>query len=200
MKFKMAKNSIFALLLRAPWWVSGAIAVCIGLIAWAALPRQYAGYGIFSGMPFLIVSIIACAKQWDTPGKARVAETLQAVRALSWRDFSVEIERALLRDGFEVKRIDLPEADFAITSSGRTALVSCKRWKAASNGIEPLRDLYKAMQVVGAQDGFYITAGEFTQNAMQFAVDKKMRLVHGAALVKLLREAKFEQSRKSKKA
>lgn len=199
MKFKMAKNSVFALLLRSPWWISGGIAVIIALIAWAALPRRYAAYGVFSGMPFLIVSIIACAKQWGKPSKARVAEILQVVRAMSWRDFSVEIERALLRDGFEVTRIDKPDADFSITSGGRTALVSCKRWKAASNGIEPLRDLHKAVQASGAQDSFYITAGEFTPNAMQFAVDNKMRLVHGAGLAKLLREMKIEKAKADRK-
>ena len=109
---------------------------------------------------------------------------------MSWRDFSVEIENALKRDGFEVTRIDLPEADFSITSEGRTALVSCKRWKAASTGIEVLRDLQKAREAKAAHDCFYITSGDFTQNAMQFAVENKMRLVHGEGLAKLLRKMK----------
>ena len=59
MKFKMAQNSIFALLLRSPWWVSGGIALVIALIAVAIVPRQYVIYGIFTGMPFMIVSVMA---------------------------------------------------------------------------------------------------------------------------------------------
>lgn len=200
MKFNMAKNSIFALLLRAPWWVSGGIAVFIGVVAWVVLPREYAAYGVFSGMPFLIVCIITAWRQRGVPSPARVTETLQAARAMSWRDFSVEIERALLRDGFDVKRIEQAEADFSITSGGRTALVSCKRWKAAATGVEPLRDLCKAVEAGGAQDSFYITAGEFTPNAMQFAVDNKMRLVHGSSLAKLLREMKIEKIKTASKA
>lgn len=195
MKFKMAQNSIFALLLRSPWWVSAAIALAIALIAVAVVPAKYVGYGVFTGMPFMIVSMMALWRQWGKPSNARAAEILTAVRGMSWRDFSVEIQKALENDGFVVKRIDLPEADFSITSEGRTALVSCKRWKAASTGIEPLRDLCKAKESKAAHDCFYITAGDFTQNAMQFAVENKMRLVHGAGLAKLLRKMKIEKSK-----
>ncbi|MNR83737.1 Restriction endonuclease [compost metagenome] len=194
MKFKMNKNSIFAMLLRSPWWISAAIAVVIALIAAAVVPRQYVVYGIFTGMPFMVISVIALRRQWGKPSQARAAEILQTIRAMSWRDFSVEIENALKRDGFEVTRIDLPEADFSITSEGRTALVSCKRWKAASTGVEILRDLQKAREAKAAHDCFYITSGDFTQNAMQFAVDNKMRLVHGEGLAKLLRKMKIEKS------
>ena len=194
MKFNMAKNSIFALLLRAQWWVSGGIALIIAIIAWAILPRQYAIYGVFSGMPFMIVSVMVLWRKRGLPSDARAAEILQAARAMSWKDFSVEIERALLRDGFEVTRIEQPHADFSIISGGRKALVSCKRWKAASNGIEPLRDLHRAVEAGGADYSFYITAGDFTPNAMQFAVDHKMRLVHGAGLAKLLSEMKIDKS------
>jgi len=192
---KMRKNSIFSLLLRAQWWVSGIIAVLIAIIAWALLPRQYAMYGVFTGMPFMVICIMVLWRKRGEPSAARVAEILQATRAMSWKDFSIEVERALVLDGFEVQRIDQPYADFSISSSGRKALVSCKRWKAASNGIEPLRDLHHAVEASGADYSFYITAGELTPNAMQFAVDHKMRLVHGAGLAKLLREMKVAKSK-----
>lgn len=185
---KMNKNSAFALLLRVQWWVSGGIALIIAILAWALLPKQYAMYGMFVGMPFLIVSIMVMWRKRGEPSAARVDIIMLAVRMMSWKNFSAEIERALVNDGFEVTRIDQPHADFAITSSGRKALVSCKRWKAASNGVEPLRDLHNAVTADGADYSFYITAGEFTPNALQFAVDHKMRLVHGAGLAKLLRE------------
>ena len=195
MNLKMNKNSIFSLLLRAQWWASGGIALVIAIIAWTLMPREYAAYGIFTGMPFLIISIMVLWRKRGEPSAARVAEIIQAARAMSWKDFSAEIERALVRDGFEVTRIDQPYADFSITSSGRKALVSCKRWKVASNGIEPLRDLHQAVETGEADYSFYITAGEFTRNAMQFAVAHQMRLVHGAGLAKLLNEMKVAKSK-----
>lgn len=194
MKFKMNQNSIFAMLLRSPWWISAGIAAFIALLSAAIVPRPYIVYGIFTGFPFMVISVIALRRQWGKPSATRAAEILQAVRAMSWRDFSVEIENALKRDGFEVTRINLPDADFSITSEGRTALVSCKRWKAASTGVEILRDLQKAREDKAAHDAFYITSGGFTQNAMQFAVENKMRLVHGDGLAKLLRKMKTEKA------
>ena len=32
MKFRMAKNSLFAVLLRSPWWISAAIAAALVLL------------------------------------------------------------------------------------------------------------------------------------------------------------------------
>lgn len=187
---RMAKNSIFAILLRSPWWVSGLVALALALVGMALMPAGYRIYGVLTGIPFSVVCIAALRKQWGTPGKARTAAMLEKIRALSWREFSDEVAAALRRDGFEVSRVDMPEADFSITSNGRTALVSCRRWKVASTGIEPLRDLHRAVERDGLYDAFYITAGEFTQTALEFAVEKKMRLLHGPALAKLMREMK----------
>lgn len=197
MKLRMAKNSIFAILLRSPWWVSGLVAIALALIGLAVMPPGYRIYGMLTGVPFTVICIAALRKQWGTPGKARTAAMLEKIRALSWRDFAEEIELALQRDGFEVRRVDMPEADFSITSDGRTALVSCRRWKVASTGVEPLRELRKAVERDGLYDAFYITTGEFTQTAMEFAVANKMRLLHGAALAKLMREMKSGDSRKA---
>jgi restriction system protein len=65
-------------------------------------------------------------------------------------------------------------------------LVSCKRWKVARTGIEPLRDLYAAKDAREAHECIYIAAGEITDNARKFAAEKKMRLLYGAELAQLL--------------
>src|SRR5437868_4469979 len=119
----MARNSLFAILLRSPWWISIGLAVLLPLIALAALPQPYAIYGISSGFPFLVIGIFAAWKQLRAPSRARVAATLDAVRAMSWREFSGAIEDAFRRQGYAVTRLAGPEADFAIVKSGRTTLV-----------------------------------------------------------------------------
>ncbi|MDO8420135.1 MAG: restriction endonuclease, partial [Rubrivivax sp.] len=40
MKFQMAKNSLFATLLRSPWWISAVIALVLGLLGAALLPDR----------------------------------------------------------------------------------------------------------------------------------------------------------------
>lgn len=186
MKLKMAENSLFAILLRSRWWISIGIAAAIALLARASLRDEYVIYGALAGAPFLVIGIIAASRQLRAPGAARVAETLQAVGSMSWRDFSNLIEEAFRRDGYEVARLSGPQADFAMTRSGRTALVSCRRWKAASNGIEPLRELHAAMEAREAHESIYVTTGDITDNARRFANERKIRLLQGAELAQLL--------------
>lgn len=189
MKLKMAENSLFAILLRSRWWISIAIAVIIAVLARASLRGEFAVYGALAGAPFLVIGIIAASRQLRVPSAARVAETLQSVGSMSWRDFSNLIEEAFRRDGYEVTRLSGPQADFTITKSGRTALVCCRRWKAASTGIEPLRDLHTAMESREAHESIYVTTGDITENARRFAKERKIRLLQGAELAQLLPRA-----------
>jgi restriction system protein len=183
----MAENSLFAILLRKPWWFSIGLAVLFALIALAALPQQYKLYGTSSGFPFLVIGIIAAWKQLRLPSRARVDARLAEVRAMSWRDFSGTVEEAFRRQGYAVTRLDSPAADFELTNpAGRRALVSCKRWKAASNGVEPLRELHAATEAREAQEGIYLTAGVVTDNARRFAADKRMRVLEEEQLAQLL--------------
>jgi restriction system protein len=70
--------------------------------------------------------------------------------------------------------------------SGRVALASCKRWKVAQTGIEPLRELLLAKETAGAQECIYVTAGDLSQNARQFAAQNAIRLLCADELAQLL--------------
>jgi restriction system protein len=183
MNFKMHKNSLFAILLRSPWWMSVGIAVGIFLLARFWLPEAYA---FFVALPFMVIGSYATWQQLRAPNAERVAATLAALRAMSWSDFSNALEDAFRRDGFVVKRLRDAAADFEMTKANRVSLVSCKRWKVARAGIEPLRELYAARQARDAHECIYVAAGEITDNAHAFAAEKNIRLVYDAELAKLL--------------
>jgi restriction system protein len=186
MKLQMARNSLFAILLRSPWWISFAIAVGVVGVARIALPAEYFPYGAFAALPFAVISAVAGWKQLRSPSAARVDRTLEAVRAMSWGEFSGAVEDALRRDGYEITRSGAPDADFEARKAGRVTLVSGKRWKAASTGIKPLRDLHEASQARDAQECIYIAAGGITDNARSFAARNGIRLIEGAALAQWL--------------
>lgn len=186
MKFQMARNSLFAILLRSPWWISVAAAAGIFAAARLALPEIYA---FFVALPFAVIGAYALWQQRHAPSAARVAGALQALRAMSWDEFSAAIEDAFHRDGYIVSRIGGAEADFELTKAGRVSLVWAKRWKVARTGIEPLRELYAAGRLRGAHECIYVAAGEITDNARVFAAGKNISLVHDAELAKLLPRA-----------
>ena len=73
------------------------------------------------------------------------------------------------------------------------SIACCKRWKVANTGVGPLRGLHEAMRARDADECIYVAAGDFTANARAFATEKAIRLLNGAALVKLV--ARVERGR-----
>src|SRR5690606_39480344 len=182
MEFRMAPNSLFAILLRSPWWISFAVAAAFVAAARALLPAEYFAVGALGAMPFAVIGAIAAWRQLGAPSPARVAEALDAIRAMPWSAFAGAIVDAFRRDGHAVAPHPRPAADFALTKNGRVVLVACKRWKAARTGIEPLRELRAEQDQCGADECVYVTAGELADPAQAFAAGKGVRPLGGADL------------------
>lgn len=186
MQLKVSENSLFAILLRSQWWISFAVAAGVILVARFIVPEAYFIHASSIALPFLIIGVIAAWKQAKVPGGARVAATVEAVNAMSWRDFSALVEQAFQREGYAVSRM-AGTADFKLVKMGKTTLVCCKRWKAASHGLEPLRDLDKQREAEEAHDALYVALGGVTDNARSFARTHRIRLVEGVELTGLLK-------------
>jgi restriction system protein len=183
MKLEMNKNSLFAVLLRSPFWVSFAIAAGVFLLARMFLPAEYA---LFVPLPFAVVGCVAAWKQLRAPSSARVADTVAAARDLAWSDFAAAIEAAYRRDGYTVNRLEGGAADFELVKAGRSTLLAAKRWKAARTGVEPLRELVEVRRRREAFDCAYVLTGDISDNAAKYAADHNVRLLRNADLVRLL--------------
>ena len=187
MKFKMAEKSLFAVLLRSPWWISFVVVGLITLASGVLLPKEYFVVGALSGFPIFVVGCIAAWKQLRAPSPTRVAQTLQAVQTMPWRGFADTLAAAWRQGGFEVQPLNSGAADFCLTKGGSTTLVSARRWKAATHGVEPLRDLRTAMEQRGASAGLYVLAqGSLSDNARLYARDNGITIVQDNALAALL--------------
>ena len=179
----MAKETLFSILLRAPWWMSILAAIPLFGAVQLFLPPLVA---LCSTFPFIGIAAWAGWKQLRTPSPANVEEILGKMRAMSWDNFSAIIGEAFKRDGYAVAPATGDAADFEATRNNRMALVSCKRWKVAQTGIGPLRDLYEAKKAREAQDCIYVAAGGFTDNARDFALKNSIRLVSDGELAQLV--------------
>lgn len=184
----MAEKSLFAMLLRSPWWVSFLVVGLIVLAAGALLPKEYFVVGALAGFPIFVVGCIAAWKQLRAPNPARVAEMLDAVATMPWRTFADTLAAAWTREGYAVER--LPgngAADLSLAQGGGTTLVCARRWKAATHGVEPLRELHTAMQAWESQGGVYVaTHGQLSDNARIFARDHGIVVLQGDAVAVLL--------------
>ena len=182
MKWRPPQNSAFAMLARAPWWVSLLISVGIFLLARQFVPDAYA---LFVPLPFYVTTGIAAWRQLGVPSGARIARTLEALRVLSADEFTRALEEAYRRKGYTVARINGGKADLELTRGGRTTLVACRRWKAQRTGVEPLRELDAERQAREAHECAYVAVGEVTDTARAFAAEKSIRFVGGEELARL---------------
>ena len=187
MKFKMAENSLFAILLRSPWWISLLLAVLLGVAGFALLPEQFRVVGALSGLPFAVIAVLAAHRQWQRPSAERVAQTQQALATMPWPAFSALLEQAFQRDGYTVQRGTTTAVDFELERQGRRTFVSARRWKSARTGLEVLRPLQAARDAADASEALYIGLGPLSDSALPFAATHRMQVWHAPELAHALR-------------
>jgi restriction system protein len=187
MALRMAKNSLFAILLRSPWWTSVLIAATLGLLSFALLPAEFRVVGAISGLPFVVIAFLAARRQWRLPSATRVAETHSALSALAWPRFAELLQQSFRRDGFSVEPGDTAAVDFALERRGRRMLVCARRWKSARIGMEAVRALHTAREAADAPDALYIGLGSLTDTARSYAAEHRVAVWQSAELAQALR-------------
>lgn len=186
MKFNMAPNSLFAILLRSPWWISIVIALAFVLLSMALLPPELQVFGAMGGTPFVVLGAVALRRQWNAPSARQVEQVQQALAGMGWPAFSQALIRGFERQGYAVERLAGP-ADLLLRRDGRHTVVAAKRWKAARIGEDALQALQQATRSRDASAGVYVALGELSPQARRFADQHKIQLLQGPALAQLLR-------------
>lgn len=80
--------------------------------------------------------------------------------------------------------------DLVLDRGAERVLVQCKQWRALKVGVSTIRELYGVMAAKGAASGIVVTSGKFTQDAIEFANGRKVTLVEGDELRRMIHEAK----------
>src|SRR5258706_9417516 len=126
MKLKLHQNSLFAVLMRSPWWLSGLLAAGIFGATRLFMPIELA---VFAASPFVVITAYVAWKQLRAPSAKRIAETLERLTAMSREEFTAALEAGWRRESYEVSRPGGP-FDPELRPGGRVALGGCRGWKA----------------------------------------------------------------------
>ena len=186
MRLKMKENSLFAILLRSPWWISFAVAAVVGLVASMLMPSPYKPLAAFSGAPFFAIGCMAAWRQLRAPKAASIAGALERAAAMPSREFLSAVSAGLGRSGYSVAPCAGAGADLRAEKDGRVLLVACRRWKAARHGVESLRELKTAIRAADAQGGMYLAQGELSEQARRYAAEAGIDVVQGVRLAQLI--------------
>lgn len=118
---------------------------------------------------------------------------LQAVERLTWQEFEMLVGESFRRKGYSVQETGGGGADGGIdlemSLNGQKYLVQCKQWKTFKVGVNVVREFFGVMVAKGATGGFVVTSGVFTEEAVSFAEGKRLTLIDGAKLLKMINAA-----------
>lgn len=109
--------------------------------------------------------------------------------ALEWRRFEELVTWYFQKTGLEAKRSRVGAdggVDILLSRPDDAqpfAYVQCKAWHQYKVGIKPIRELFGVMASDKIQSGFFVTTGEFTEEALRFARGKEMTLMDGSRLL-----------------
>lgn len=177
-----AKESLFQILLRQPWWVT----LIVAFLVFALAHVIYEPIAPFMAAPFVILCGIIAFKQWRGSAPMDMHERLAALREMDWEEFSALITGIYRKRGYAVHPAGGGGYDFRLTKEGRVALLQCRRWKVNQVGVGPLRELAKAVEREDASLGICIAAGDFSAPAKALRATEPLTLIGGPELAELV--------------
>jgi restriction system protein len=122
--------------------------------------------------------------------------------ALEWKRFETVCAEYLRMIGLDPRETRIGAdggVDIWVYRPGKekpVGIVQCKAWTTYKVGVKPVRELYGVMAAEGIANGKFMTSGDFTREALEFADGKKLRLISGArflAAIKRLPEDKQQE-------
>jgi restriction system protein len=209
-------DGIFWHLLDAPWWLSVLFSavtyfgLAFLLPELAARSDNFFFKALVANIPqlanifafiLLIPAPIAFFKQWlrednysATTFEIRKLKNTNPLNSLTWIEFESYLGEYFKQQGFHVKQSFSKSADGGVdiwlTKNGELSLVQCKHWKSRKVGVQVLREMYGVMIDNRASKMIIVTSGDFTSEAIDFALEKRMWLINGSELVHLIEKGR----------
>ncbi len=182
MAFKMSKSSLFAILLRSPWWYSVLFGFAVIGISLLIAGGQFVILGIFGSMPFFGIAGFAAYKESLKPSQARMLEVVEQARKMPAIQIAHKIAETYVQERFDSTAFKGNAAELELERGNRKYLLSTKRFKAANTGVEPLKQLVAAGEKAEATGYLYLALGEISDAAREFASQNDIELIQADRL------------------
>ena len=183
-------DHLLALISKLPWWAGVMFALAAYLMLHSVVTREVTAVsqpGIMGGavspallnslatlgqylLPaiFLLGAAVSAYERFrreEKPGGAATRAEWSALNAMTWRQFETLVGESFRRKGYSVTKTSggsNSDFDLILKQQGKTFLVQCKQWRAIKVGVNTVRELNGVMTAQGANGGFVLTSGQFT--------------------------------------
>lgn len=204
---------------KLPWWLSLLLAAVSYLVLHTVAsrpvilasnaPGQFGGSmaaAVITGMTAVLqyilpavfglgtlLSALSAARDKKLYNATTTKPGVSALFSMRWEDFERLVGEYYRRKGFQVAREggNDPDGgiDLILRKGSETYLVQCKQWRAYKVGVQPVREFYGVMSARGVAGGYFVTAGEFTEEARAFAKGLNLELIDGCRLRAMIETA-----------
>lgn len=206
---------LLTLLTNAPWWVSVALSGVIYIsltylvpyilsdtsIVSEALANASRTVAIFLALIFLIPTPFSLLKRHIAKKRLANTATYEHLHKMHWLDFEGLVGEYYRQKGFNVSQSlnHTPDGgvDIELRKDGELRLVQCKHWKTRKVGVKVLRELYGVVLDRQASKMIVVTSGDFTADAINFAIAKQLELINGHQFLTIIEEIKTKAESKT---
>jgi len=118
-------------------------------------------------------------------------QDIAALTGLAWPGFELLLAEYFRRCGYSVATTfggTDGGADFKLKMSGKNYLVQCNQWRAYKVGLRPVREFYEEVSAARAAGGYFVTSGEFSAEAVEFAEGLNLLLIDGQKFLRMIEE------------
>lgn len=141
-------------------------------------------------LPFLFAAVVSWLRSVFRGRPHARRGSLVTLRVLPRHRFELLVGEAFGRQGYIVEargnRAPDGEVDLELWRDGRKSIVVCRHWQAKQVGISLIRELHEVMKFERADEAIFLSSGQYTHDAWQFAQGKPLRLIDGDGLLNLL--------------
>jgi restriction system protein len=154
------------------------------------------GFAPMASFFVLILAVCAGVKKFVDRKRLDVQTGSESIRRLPWREFELLICEFYRRQGYLVDHTgrDGPDGgvDLVLRRNGEKTLVQCKQWRVESVGVKLVRELLGVVTSEHARHGIFVTSGDYTEAAKDFARSNPLTLVAGGKLAEMIRSVQSQ--------
>jgi len=117
---------------------------------------------------------------------------LEKLQKMDWKEFELLCEDFFKRRGWNTFCSDKNGADGGVDvwlkRKGEKSIVQCKRYNKTKVGVKVVREVFGLMHSNDCSSAYIMTTSSFTKEGYLFAKGKRISLIDGNELVRLIKE------------
>lgn len=155
-------------------------------------------YNLYISSLFFILAFISFFRPFKSKKIFYSVHDINSLRGLDWREFEILTAQIMRSMHYRVQEQGGARADGGIDliayKKNFKYIIQCKHWKTTTVGVKIVREML-GVSIHEKASGVYIfTCGKFTKEAIEFAKEKRVYLVNGQQICRLLEKLKNSKS------